>query len=41
MKKKIFILFILLELFIFAFTTISFAEENVSENEIMERQKVC
>lgn len=39
MKKKIFILFILLELFIFAFTTISFAEENVSEDEIMETQK--
>ncbi len=39
MKKKIFILFILLELFIFAFTTISFAEENVSQDEIMETQK--
>lgn len=39
MKKKTFILFILLELFIFAFTTISYAEENVSEDEIMETQK--
>ncbi len=39
MKKKTFILFILLELFIFTFTTISYAEENVSEDEIMETQK--
>lgn len=39
MKKKIFILFILLELLIFTFATISFAEEKVSEDEIMETQK--